>query len=183
MSLIVGIDPGLTGAIAALHADGTIAWIEDMPIAEHKNAAGKQRNKVDSAELFAMLLAREVEEIIGCVALEIQQPMRRKNKKTGVEESQGSSSTGRLMEGYGMIQGVLGSLKIKPVFVRPQAWRKHHLLEPGKDPSLTRARQLWPECLLLDRKKDHGRADALLIAEWGRTHQNGNAPRGKDCET
>ena len=54
--------------------------------------------------------------------------------------------------------------------VSPQRWKKAMGVSQDKDSSLTLARELWPNAPLT-RKKDHGRAEALLIAEYlRRTH-------------
>ena len=49
--------------------------------------------------------------------------------------------------------------------VTPQAWKKSLKLTSDKQQSLDMARQLWPTAPL-DRQKDNGRAEALLLAEW-----------------
>ena len=51
------------------------------------------------------------------------------------------------------------------MLVRPRAWKKDMGLTADKDESLDMAREKWPEAPL-SRKKDNGRAEALLIAEW-----------------
>jgi crossover junction endodeoxyribonuclease RuvC len=51
------------------------------------------------------------------------------------------------------------------MLVRPRAWKKDMGLTADKDESLSMARELWPDAPLA-RKKDNGRAEALLIAEW-----------------
>jgi crossover junction endodeoxyribonuclease RuvC len=70
---------------------------------------------------------------------------------------------------FGVILGVLAALSIPLVLVRPQAWKKRAGL-PGKrenkDAARTLAQQLYP-LAELGRKKDIGRADAILIARFG----------------
>jgi len=51
------------------------------------------------------------------------------------------------------------------MLVRPQKWKKDMGLTSDKAESLDMARELWPAAPLT-RKKDNGRAEALLIAEW-----------------
>jgi len=51
------------------------------------------------------------------------------------------------------------------MLVRPRAWKKDMGLTADKDESLALARHLFPTAPLT-RKKDNGRAEALLIAEW-----------------
>jgi hypothetical protein len=49
--------------------------------------------------------------------------------------------------------------------VTPQKWKKDLKLDSDKNKSLALARELWP-LAPLERKKDNGRAEALLMAEW-----------------
>jgi hypothetical protein len=54
--------------------------------------------------------------------------------------------------------------------IRPQAWKAHHsLLKAEKDESLALARTKWPKAPL-SLKKHHGRAEALLIADYAREY-------------
>ena len=56
--------------------------------------------------------------------------------------------------------------------VEPTAWKKFHQLRGGdKESARQRALQLFPAAhALLARKKDHGRAEAALIALAGVNH-------------
>jgi len=58
------------------------------------------------------------------------------------------------------------------VMVRPQQWQRFHGIKYGKadkDLSLRIARKLFPgQKKLLERKKDHNRAESLLIADFVR---------------
>jgi hypothetical protein len=54
--------------------------------------------------------------------------------------------------------------------VQPQKWKAFvGLTGKDKDASLAMAARLYPSAEpLLKRKKDHGRAEALLVAHWAR---------------
>jgi crossover junction endodeoxyribonuclease RuvC len=56
--------------------------------------------------------------------------------------------------------------------VTPQKWKKSLKLDSDKNKSLGLARELWPTAPLT-RKKDNGRAEALLLAEYLRREQLG----------
>lgn len=88
-------------------------------------------------------------------------------EQVGVMPGQGISSTGRFMRAAGAIETVGLLMAKKVIFVRPQAWKKAMAVTADKETSLNLARQLFPAASLL-RKKDHGRAEALLIAEYSR---------------
>jgi crossover junction endodeoxyribonuclease RuvC len=52
--------------------------------------------------------------------------------------------------------------------VRPIDWQRHHHIGKAPDEARRRAVQLYPELHpQLARKRDHHRADALLLARYG----------------
>ena len=140
----IGIDPGKSGAIALITRDEQL--VMDWP----GDAAG-------AAEL---LLTWRIEYHIELVALE----------RVGSMPGQGVKSMFSFGENFGTWQGILAALGIPYVMPRPQEWQKG-LVSPAdgetKARSLAVARRLFPDAEL-DRKKDHGRADALLLAWWAR---------------
>lgn len=157
MTVYVGIDPGVTGAVVVLE-DGELEF-HDTPSYQD----GK-RTKIDAAGCAAIL--RKIDAARGnevmTVAIEKSQPM----------PKNGSIACFGLGYSFGIWIGVLAALEIPYTLVTPQAWKKE--LMPGepkeKDASRIVARRLWPDQTeeALSRKKDHGRADAALIAEYAR---------------
>lgn len=82
---------------------------------------------------------------------------------------QGVSSTFKFGRAVGAIEAVCERFLFPWSLVTPQAWKKGMGLSANKDESLRMARRLFPEAAhMLKRKKDHGRGEALLIAEFGR---------------
>lgn len=81
---------------------------------------------------------------------------------------QGVTSMFKFGTNFGTWLGVLAAFKIPTVLVTPRKWQKV-MLDAGtgqtKDKSLDMARRLFP-AVDLHRKKDHGKADALLLAEY-----------------
>jgi crossover junction endodeoxyribonuclease RuvC len=152
--VIIGIDPGMTGAVATIWEDGAAA-VFDMPTLE---SGTNKRRRLDASELSDELRTHRESQVH--VFLEKAQAMSK-------EGAVGAFSYG---EGFGTIQGILTALRIPFDLVRPQDWRVAMVGRGApKDKSRERAMQIFP--LLSDklsRKKDHGRAEALLIAEWGR---------------
>jgi crossover junction endodeoxyribonuclease RuvC len=72
---------------------------------------------------------------------------------------------------YGTWLGIMAALKIPHQQVSPATWKKSILSDMGKekDASRVKAMQLFPNSQRdLYLKKHHGRADALLMAEWAR---------------
>ena len=91
---------------------------------------------------------------------------------------QGVSSTFNFGMNFGFIQGVLKAYEIPYELVTPQKWKKEFSCTSDKNTSIEVCKRLFPNVNLkaTDRcKKDHdGIAEALLIAEYGRRHYNGN---------
>ena len=143
-----GIDPGFSGAIAIINDKHRVIDCWDMPI----HTIGKQKS-VAKKELQAMLYTYPLAHI----TIEKAQAM----------PGQGVVSMFRYGECYGIIQGICYG-NIPQTFARPADWKK--LLMPGmakeKGASIVRAEELFN--FGLPRKKDHGKADAILIAEYGR---------------
>ncbi len=72
--------------------------------------------------------------------------------------------------GYGLLLGVIVALEIPYTLVAPQTWKKAMLFDmPARDKaaSLARAKQLFPT-MSGEIGKHHGKAEALLIAEYGK---------------
>lgn len=149
----ISIDPGQTGAIAAMD-NGMITALIDMPTMTRTHGKGQQ---VDPYALATALL--EMGPGITEAVME----------QVGAMPGQGSTSMFNFGESVGVIKGVLGALQIPVRFVTPQKWKKAAcLIGKDKDAARTLAIQLHPEVAdLLTRKKDIGRADAVCIAHFG----------------
>lgn len=70
-----------------------------------------------------------------------------------------------------MWKGIIAAYRLPLELPSPQRWKKEMMADMGKDKDASRLRaiQLFPVVAnRLDRKKDDGRAEALLLAEYGR---------------
>lgn len=142
---IVGVDPGIAGAVALLDGRGDVL---DMPANPRDLWDSLSAWRADYHDLHAYV--------------EKAQPMPR----------QGVASTFKTGYGYGVIIGLLAGLGIPYETVTPAVWkRKMGLWGRDKEASRALARQYWPTASL-GRVRDHGRAEALLIAEYGRRERN-----------
>lgn len=165
MSIWVGIDPGITGAIAVI--DGHDVEFHDTPII----AAGK-KNVMDSAKCAALLRDIKADAARFDIGLMVT------IEKVGSMPGEGVSSARSFGFGCGVWEGILAALEIPHQYVTPQRWQKEMLAgEPRvkgekRDKNVSRriAKRLWPSQTeeALSRVKDHGRAEAALMAEWGR---------------
>lgn len=152
--IIIGIDPGLTGAIAFVDSRGTCA-IEDLPTIALPGA-GMIKRRIDGKAL-ADIVRRFV-------------PAGEKAYAT-VEDVQARGGSaiqtmGSMMRSVGAIETVIEMLRLPIHPVTPQAWKKHYGLKADKSASLATARALYPSAPL-SLAKHHNRAEALLIAHYG----------------
>ena len=153
--MIIGIDPGLSGAVAIIHTNGKITLF-DTPTAMIKKGKGTKTDYLPS-QMASILFDRNQCHIF----IEAVHAM----------PGQGSVSMFRFGEGYGLWLGIIAALGLPHTKITPQAWKKKIMAGvKDKDASRQRAQELYPQCVAeLSRKKDIGRADALLIAHYGRT--------------
>lgn len=91
----------------------------------------------------------------------------------------GFSAQTAFVQGYnfGLWRGVFAAAELEVRVVKPQAWKAAMGLkskESTKDDSIAMAKTLFPEIAHdLKRKKDHGRAESLLIAAYGHVANGG----------
>lgn len=157
--MIVGIDPGLTGAIAFLSGNGPM--VEDLPVIANGTNA-KVKNVINGAALAGLLRLYSMDIKVAYV------------EKVSTMPGQGVASNGSLMHSAGVIDGVLSTLGIPVVLVSPAKWKRAMGLTTDKEASRATAQRLFPT-MPLARKKDHNRAEALLLAEYGRRLSNEKA--------
>lgn len=147
---ILGIDVGMTGALAFYHPDDLVIY--DMPV----NKRNKTK-RVDCRNLFAIVSSFDVEHAF------IEQV-----------NAYGMGATGAYNFGWscGSVEAVIASAGIPFTYVTPQKWKKAMSCPKDKDASRMRASQLLPRYADLNwpLKKHHGRAEAALIALYG--HKN-----------
>jgi hypothetical protein len=74
------------------------------------------------------------------------------------------------MKNYGILLGICAGLQIRCTEIAPASWKRRVMSGMGKDKgaSIIRARELYPE-IRLNRVKDHGKADALLVGWYAAT--------------
>ena len=152
----IGIDPGLSGAIAIISDDSLKVF--DMPtMTVDRN--GKAKRQVSANELADLLSLYDGKDChVYC-------------ERVSAMAGQGVTSVFSFGRSFGMIEGILATLKIPVTFVAPATWVKGVGRGPGKDASRARAMELFPmQQEFFKRVKDDGRADAALIAHWGRKH-------------
>ena len=145
----IGVDPGLrSGAIGAVDHDGRYVGMSDIPA---------EGDKIDARGLKQLILDLTVpgDDYAICV------------EQVWTLPKQGISSSGKFMRAYGAIGAVCELLCDRVVYVPPRVWKTEMKVTAEKEQSLVAARLMFPQATLL-LKKDHGKAEALLIAEYFR---------------
>ena len=80
----------------------------------------------------------------------------------------GGASAFSLGDTYGVLRGQCHAAGFKVTIVTPAGWKKYMGLSKDKDLSLTKARYYREDCIIaLERKKDHNRAEAILLRHYG----------------
>ena len=151
---IIGIDPGLSGAIAVLE-DKKVLGIHEMPVmAEGK----KNKRQLNSAQLVNIIKNNIIESEEIAVVVE----------QVNAMPGQGVTSMFNFGQTFGAIKGVCAALELPIFFVRPSKWKKHfELINSSKDSSRTKAIEMYPYLSnQLSKKKDSNKADAILIASF-----------------
>jgi len=150
---IIGIDPGLSGAIAILE-NNKVLNIFDMPV--------MSEGKKNKRQLNSALLSNLIKENIGNaeVAIVVEQ--------VNAMPGQGVTSMFNFGQTFGAIKGICAALELPIFFVRPSKWKKHFdLINSSKDSSRTKVIEMYPKMSnLLSKKKDVNKSDAILIARF-----------------
>lgn len=163
MQLVLGVDPGVSGAMFAL-ADGEPVQFFDMPIRPRAVGSG---NEVDVPKLQALLRGLFMAHRGAYVFAVLE--------KVGGHRGQGGSASFNFGQADGAVRATIQCQGIPILEVYPQTWKTYMQLT-GKGPdgekldkgaALRLARSMFPAWAdALARAKDNGRADALLIARW-----------------
>lgn len=143
--MYMGIDPGYSGAWGLIDHHGDYQSCGDM-------------------------LHNEKHILTRSVIAEMSQAIDRQDLEIVIESvhsmpGQGVSSSFKFGMAFGAAIAMAERFNCPWHFVSPQAWKKDFGLKADKNESLDLARKIWPNAPL-SRKKDNGRAEALLLAEW-----------------
>ena len=154
--LIIGIDPGISGALCFFE-DGKIIDVIDMPsMSEGK----KNKRQVNGSQVYNEILKR--------IDTSDNQDIRVIIEQVSAMPGQGVTSMFNFGQSYGILKGICSAMQLSMYFVRPAKWKKYfNLINSEKDASRTRAIEIFPYFSgHLSRKKDSNKADAILIASF-----------------
>ena len=163
--LIIGIDPGISGAICFFE-NGELKDVIDMPTMASGN---KNKKQINGSQIFNEISIRVKNYKTENINVIIEQ--------VSAMPGQGVTSMFNFGQSFGIIKGICAAMQLPIFFVRPAKWKKHFdLINFQKDSSRTKAIQMFPKIsFLLTKKKDANKADAILIASF---HEN-NMKRDK----
>lgn len=166
----IGIDPGIKGAFALMDNTGDVLFVQDLPTYVDQGAGpkGADRTRIDAAAFAAA-----IDHLGGCMAF-IERPvgraMRGKNRATGQDITVGVSAKSMLSlgESFGKIVGVCAAHRIDVMELPPHTWKRPMSIPQDKEEARLIAIRLYPRIAsFLTRKKDHDRAEAVLLARYG----------------
>ena len=153
MSAVIGVDPGVTGALALLTDKGELIDVLDMP----SLADGAKGRSTVNAVLLADLMARWHAREVFC-------------EFVSARPTDGSVQAFAFGKTFGIIHGVCGAMSLPISLIAPQSWKRFHSIPPGDQKDLARSKAIgkWPAMAeRFARKADHNRAESALIAVAG----------------
>ena len=164
MSITVGIDPGLDGALAILDG-GALLAIHDAPTVSLRGKSRANRRDYDEGAIREILLS-------------IPSGARAFIESVHSMPGQGVRSMFSMGVGFGLWRGALSALGLSYTLVTPQAWKKVCLAAYGlkdKNAAYQAMSRQFPAAPLKGTRGGilDGRADALAIAEYGQRSANG----------
>jgi len=161
--LIIGMDPGISGAICFFE-NGEVKEIIDMP-----NMADGKKNKrqINGPQLYNEISSRIKNTPKKEIVVVIEQ--------VSAMPGQGVTSMFNFGQSFGVLKGICSAMQLSMRFIRPAKWKKYFgLIKTEKDASRTKVIEIFPYISSqLSKKKDSNKADAILISSFfHNTYQN-----------
>lgn len=152
--LTLGVDPGLSGALALLDEDGQPELVADLPVIRDGRLSWIDGGSLQSTLLDA-LRGRACRAAV---------------ERVSAMPRQGIASAFSFGVGFGAVLATLQTLRLSIEFVTPAVWKLALGLGKDKRASLDKARLLFPTADLSLAKHD-GRAEALLLAWYAQNRR------------
>jgi hypothetical protein len=145
--VILGVDPGQNGALAVIDDNGALIVVDDMPVVGgHVNAVLVGHWLRDHGSIHLAVIE-------DCHSM----------------PGQGVASSFKFGRAKGVVEGVVGALGLPVEMPSPTMWKRAMGVTKDKETTRALAIELWPEHVdRFKRKKDADRAEAALLAEYGR---------------
>lgn len=175
----LGVDPGIAGAMALLDSKENSVTFFDMPT-QRVMVNRVRRNRIDHLALDALVdLELSVLQSELAIVIEGIVPIMRMSGKQADRGGNFRVATTNMSLGVakGAIFQALAKLYLVPREVYPISWKKEFLVE-GKEGAVAVAKELYPGAEIT-LQKHHARAEALLLAEYGRREDAGELVRSR----
>ncbi len=153
MEYVIGIDPGLSGAIAVVDNAGRPIFIDDMPlITLPPKTTGRVERVIDVRTLQLILKQYSPAQVIV--------------EQVGSRPGEGHVGVFSFGKGYGALLATVDLTEgMTRTDVFPSTWKKRMGLSSDKEMSRRLAIELVPAARnSLGKRRDEGRAEALLLA-------------------
>ena len=155
---ILGVDPGGSGALALLSTDLVVM---DMPV--YRVTRGKSAKAELGVHELVEILKRWAPNVCWF-------------EQVGGIPGQSASAAFNFGRIAGACEALVKATGAQFHPVPPATWKRAMGLRGGKDDARAMAQRLWPSAAAEFRRvKDDGRAEAALIAEYGRRKMSGLA--------
>jgi len=152
--IIIGIDPGISGAISVLENKKILEVYDTPTMIDGK----KNKRQINSAHVTNIIKERlnNGKEVVVVV------------EQVNAMPGQGVTSMFNFGQSFGVLKGICAALKLPVHFIRPVKWKKHfNLINTEKDASRTKVIEVFPYISSkISKKKDANKADAILIARF-----------------
>jgi crossover junction endodeoxyribonuclease RuvC len=149
----MGIDPGVSGAIAIYDPEADEMQVWEMP----KRTLRSRRYSVDGERLA--ILMNDITHEVHYVLVESVHSM----------PQQGVASTFAFGQGFGQLLGVLAGTFTRYALIQPHTWKQRMQVTADKETSIDAIRTRFPQHFHLiknnrSKERKHGLAEAMLLA-------------------
>jgi crossover junction endodeoxyribonuclease RuvC len=152
---VLGVDPGVFGALALLDTDDDQLAVHDMPVVTVKRPSSQRKSNVISPSHLADLVIDLSPEVAWV-------------ERVHAMPKQGVVSSFNFGMGYGLVLGVLAGRQVPFMLIDPTEWKRTYRLGRDKQASRLLVSRMFPlSAHLFARVKDDGRAEAALLAAFG----------------
>ena len=132
--LIIGIDPGISGAICFFEK-GKVKDVMDMPtMSEGK----KNKKQINGRQIFTEISSRIENYSKEEISVVVEQ--------VSAMPGQGVTSMFNFGQSFGVIKGICAAMQLPIFYVRPAKWKKYfYLINSAKDASRTKVIEIFPK--------------------------------------
>ncbi len=154
MPITIGVDCGISGAIAAIKDGTDLVLLEDMPTTSSGKGTKVSRSvdAVGLSEILGRIIRAYPGEYLHAVI-----------EKTSAMPGQGVASTFSMGHSRGVVEGVTLAKGFPTTLVAPATWKRSMGLTSDKEYVRGEMSRMFPQASL-SRKKDHDRAEAIALA-------------------